>query len=188
MPNAVAMLKADHAKFRTLFARLENGGSESKQILSELEKELKIHSILEEELFYPTFREAANNDEQKDMYFEALEEHHVLDMILPEMKPLSADSDHFKAKATVLKELVEHHAGEEEEEMFPQAQEMLGEARMLRLGASMAERRQELEGQWESVLAGTFRKLQSAADKFMPTSVKEARGAKGEALERDEKR
>ena len=110
------------------------------------------------------------------MYFEAIEEHHVVDMLLPELKPLDASTDGFRAKATVLRELIEHHADEEETEMFAKAQHLLGDARLRELGAKIAARKEELEQQWASTLGGMLRKAQSVADKFAPTSLKDARG------------
>jgi hypothetical protein len=54
----------------------------------------------------------------KDLYCEVLEEHHVVDMVMSEIKKTKADSEEFGAKGKVLKDLVGHHAGEEENEMF----------------------------------------------------------------------
>jgi hypothetical protein len=180
MPNAIELLTRDHETLRALLPRLSDdtiGGTEKKEILARVEKELKIHAIVEEEIFYPAFKEAAKkSDEAKDMYYEALEEHHVVDMLLPEMKGLDGDSDGFKAKGKVLRELVEHHAGEEEREMFLQARELMDDRILMDLGIQMSERKQELDAQWDSVLAGAVRKVQSVADKFLPTRMKEVRG------------
>lgn len=180
MPNAIELLTLDHLKLRGLLPELANesiSAAEKKELLATVEKVLKIHSIVEEEIFYPAFKDAAKGkSEAKDMYYEALEEHHVVDMLLPEMKGLSADSDGFKAKAVVLKELVEHHAGEEEREMFLQARDLMDDRQLMDLGTRISERQQELDGQWDSFIAGTLRKVQSVADKFAPTKMKDIRG------------
>ncbi len=182
MQDAIGLLKDDHTKVRGLLAKLTDDATtpEAKEALVDtIEKEIKIHTMIEEELFYPAFREAAKENDDRDMYFEAVEEHHVVDMLLPELKPMSGSSDHFRGKAKVLKELIEHHAGEEEKDMFPRAKVLLSAERLQELGGTMAERKQELNEQWDSVIAGTMRKIQSAADKFLPSSLKDLRGEMG---------
>ena len=180
MPNAIELLTNDHQKLRGILPKLADesvSAAEKKDLLAIVEKELKMHSLVEEEIFYPAFKNAGKTDsEAKDMYFEAIEEHHVVDMLLPELKGLSADSDGFKAKATVLKELIEHHAGEEEREMFVQARELMDDRQLIDLGTRMSERKVELEEQWDSFIAGAMRKVQSVADKFSPTKLKDIRG------------
>ena len=86
----------------------------------QIDRELKVHTQIEEEIFYPAYREASRKKDDQKLYYEALEEHHVVDLVLPEMND-GENNEELKAKAKVLKELVEHHAGEEEKEMFPRA-------------------------------------------------------------------
>ena len=71
------------------------------------------------------------------MYMEALEEHHVVDLVLKELPQVDPADERFHAKMTVLSELVEHHADEEEEEMFPMAEKKLGSEELKELGARM---------------------------------------------------
>jgi hemerythrin superfamily protein len=178
MPNAIEHLVTDHERLRALLPKLADHGiaaDERKKLLEAVEQEIKMHALLEEEIFYPAFKEAASEREDRDMYFEAIEEHHVLDMLLPELKPLHPSTDGFRAKASVLRELLEHHADEEERDMFPKATALLGEARLLELGARMDTRRAELEKQWESTVGGLLRKAQSVAEKFAPTKMKDKR-------------
>jgi hemerythrin superfamily protein len=124
--DAIALLKEDHAAVRKLLDELEEAamhdGSEAGTLLETIEAELKVHTTIEEELFYPAFREAASRKDDTKLYYEAVEEHHVVDMVLPEMDKGEVGSPEFAAKAKVLKDLVEHHAGEEEKEMFPRTQ------------------------------------------------------------------
>lgn len=82
---------------------------------------MKVHTQIEEEIFYPAFQQSAQGEEEEQLYYEALEEHHVVDMVLPELKGTDEASEEFAAKAKVLKDLIEHHAKEEENEMFPKA-------------------------------------------------------------------
>jgi hypothetical protein len=81
------------------------------------------------------------------MFFEAAEEHHVVEMVLPELEASDPASDEFTAKAKVLKELIEHHAGEEEKEMFKRAKVLMDEDELEELGMRLEERKMELSGE-----------------------------------------
>jgi hypothetical protein len=178
MPNAIEVLRADHERLRQLLPMLADeaiASDKRRELLDEVEQAIKIHSLIEEEIFYPVYKEAANSKDAVDMYFESLEEHHVVDMLLPELKPLDASSDAFRAKAKVLRELFEHHAKEEEEDMFRKAAEMISAATMQEIGDRMQRRKIELDRQWDSTIGGALRKAQSVADKFLPSSVKDNR-------------
>ena len=54
---------------------------------------------------------------------EAVEEHHLVHVLIKELKKLKPSDEKFQAKFTVLGELVKHHIEEEENEMLPQAEE-----------------------------------------------------------------
>jgi hemerythrin superfamily protein len=140
--HAIKLLKDDHKQVRALLTRLEETTDKAvgqrERLLGSIEQELTIHTRIEEEIFYPAFREAARKKDDAKLYYEAVEEHHVVDMVLPEIKETGAESDQFAAKAKVLKDLVEHHAEEEETEMFPRARKLLTEDELLRLGGEMA--------------------------------------------------
>ena len=141
--DAIALLKQDHQKVRGLLKRFESSPSE--ELLDQIETELKIHTQIEEEIFYPAYRDAVEgNDEQEKLYYEALEEHHVVDLVLPEIKSTAESSEEFEAKGKVLKDLVEHHAEEEEKNMFPKARKAMGVAELRNLGMRLKDRKQEL--------------------------------------------
>jgi hemerythrin-like domain-containing protein len=149
-PDAIALLKSDHEKVRGLLGSLEKsaqrGGPRVEKLVSQIDTELKIHTTIEEEIFYPAFRDAVRAKDDKQMYYEAKEEHHVVDLVLPEVNEGDKAGEEFAAKAKVLKELVEHHAGEEEKEMFPKARKVLSRAELQDLGDRMAQRKKELGG------------------------------------------
>lgn len=149
MPNVLTMLKADHATVKKLLRELdettERSTRQRERLCTEIERELKVHSQLEEEIFYPAFKAAADKKRKDDdLFYEAREEHHVVDLVLPELMSANPKSKEFSAKATVLKELVEHHIREEEKEMFPQARKLFSEAELRALGDQTAERKEEL--------------------------------------------
>ena len=159
--DAIALLKQDHQKVRALLSDLEQtsgrAAGKRQKLLAEIEHELTVHTKIEEQIFYPAFRDAARKDDDGKLYFEALEEHHVVDLVLPEIKQTAADADEFAAKAKVLKDLVEHHAEEEESEMFPRAKTLLGREALMRLGQQLTEAKAAMAGR----ASGSSRRLAS---------------------------
>jgi len=147
-PDAIALLKEDHEKVRGLLGDLEKssmrGGPRAQKLVAQIDKELEIHTTIEEEIFYPAFRDAVRTKDDKKMYYEAKEEHHVVKLVLPEVKEGGMAVEEFAAKCKVLKELVEHHADEEEKEMFPEARKVLSRPELQELGDRMATRKKEL--------------------------------------------
>ena len=146
-PDAIALLKADHENMRELLSQLEEAeGDERQRTLKTIEHELKVHTQIEEDIFYPAFREAAEKEDDRELYFEALEEHHVVDLVLPEIKATAPEAEEFPAKAKVLKDLVEHHAEEEETEMFPRARKLMDREQLAELGQQLAEAKASMNG------------------------------------------
>ena len=143
-PDAIKLLKTDHEKVRTLLGQFEKAtGARREKLRAQLDRELKVHTQIEEEIFYPAYREAARKKDDQKLYYEAIEEHHVVDLVLPEMNE-GENNEELKAKAKVLKELVEHHADEEEKEMFPRAKKLLDKDQLRALGEQMQLRKKTL--------------------------------------------
>jgi hemerythrin-like domain-containing protein len=146
--NAIQLLKEDHRKVKDLLGQLIDTTTRAektrRQLLDKIEQELSIHTRLEEEIFYPAFRKGGNPDYQK-LYFEALEEHRAVeDLVLPDLKKTEPGSEKFSGRAKVLKELIEHHADEEEKDMFRKANQSMSKEELAELGTRMSERKQEL--------------------------------------------
>jgi hemerythrin-like domain-containing protein len=139
--DAIAILKEDHERVRGLLAELEKttekAGSKREKLLATIEQELKVHTKIEEDVFYPAFFDACQKTDDKKLYYEAIEEHHVVDLVLPEIKQADPSTARFAAKAKVLKDLVEHHAEEEESEMFPRARTLMDRQELLHLGEEL---------------------------------------------------
>jgi hemerythrin superfamily protein len=193
MPNAITMLKSDHATVKRLLRELaetsERAVKHRETLVSQIERELKTHAQIEEEVFYPAFKAVTRNSDAQDLFYEAAEEHHVADMVLPALKAANPKSHEFKAKAKVLKDLIEHHIKEEETQMFVVARQLFDEDQLRELGDLMQARRDSIEAMWASPFLRPVKKLQSAAHKLMPTKMKVAKAdAIGRALERDELR
>jgi tRNA G37 N-methylase Trm5 len=114
------LLKADHRRVEELFSQFEQADKRTKAgIAEEALTQLEIHAAVEEELVYPAIREAIDNPDTVD---KAKEEHHVVKLLIKELRKMDAGEDEFVPKFTVVGELVHHHVEEEEQEMFPQAE------------------------------------------------------------------
>ena len=140
--NVLKMLKKDHSAVKSLFNEFDKTGKSShekrRELFEVIRRELQIHSKAEEEIFYPAFREVAEKKDDLKLYYEAIEEHHVVDNVLPELKGTDPGTEVFAAKAKVLKDLVEHHAKEEETKMFPRARKLMNREELVRLGEQLA--------------------------------------------------
>jgi len=131
--DALSLLTADHNRVRGLFARFE-AAQEAEDVATMTElaaqcfRELQVHTTIEEEIFYPQVK--GTDDEIRELVDEGLQEHHVVDVLMEEMQALEPGSDEWVAKFTVLMENVEHHAEEEETEMFPPLRRALSAERL----------------------------------------------------------
>jgi hypothetical protein len=138
--KATDLLKKQHKEVKALFKKVEKteNARERRQLMEEISQQLEVHTQIEEEIFYPAVRESGKKAEE--MVDEAYEEHHVVKLVLKELPQVDPEDERFDAKMTVLSELVEHHAEEEEDEMFKIAEKALGKERLNELGEEMAQR------------------------------------------------
>lgn len=143
--DALSLLKEDHDKVKKLLKDLdsttERGVKTREQLFNKIKQELEIHEAIEEEIFYPALKD---HPKTKELTLEAYEEHHIVDLVMAEIEAIPFDQETWGAKFTVMKENVEHHIEEEEEEMFKQAKQVFDEDELSQLGESMAKRKQEL--------------------------------------------
>jgi hemerythrin-like domain-containing protein len=146
--GAMEMLKEDHAKVQKAFKEFEKMDREDsetmKQLVQTVCEDLKVHTTLEEEIFYPAVREAIDDE---DIMNEAAVEHETAKMLIDQLENMGPDDPSFHATFTVLGEYVKHHIKEEEAEMFPQAKKTGLDFEDL--GQRMKERKQELVGETE---------------------------------------
>jgi hemerythrin superfamily protein len=146
--DAIALLKEDHAKVRKLLEQLEKAQAPGRrdELLEKISLEVDVHAQIEEEIFYPAFKEASRKKDDRKMFFEAQAEHGAVKTLMPDLQQADRASDEFAGKAKVLKELIEHHAEEEEKEMFPRAKSLLSKEELEELGLRLLERKQALLG------------------------------------------
>ena len=136
--KATDLLKKQHRQVEKLFKQCENAKQprQRRELMDQIVEMLKIHTKIEEEIFYPAVRELGTS-KAEEMIDEAFEEHHVVDLVLAELPKVDPEDERFEAKLTVLSELVEHHVEEEEGELFPMAEKKLGAERIKELGQKM---------------------------------------------------
>lgn len=119
-PEVILMLRHDHKLVNKLFAQYAEADHHGKAgIARRTMQALEMHTALEEKVVYPAFRKAF---EDKAMIDEAIQEHHLVHVLLRELKTLKPGHATFDAKFAVLRELIRHHVDEEECHMFPKAE------------------------------------------------------------------
>ena len=142
--DAIALLKADHRKVEELFEKFEKakGADRKKALAEQICTELVVHTVIEEEIFYPAC--AAEIDDE-DLLDEAYVEHDGAKVLVAEIIAGSPDQEFYDAKVSVLSEMIDHHVEEEEkrgEGLFSKAK--AADMDLMALGERMAERKQEL--------------------------------------------
>ena len=142
-PDAIKLLEADHKVVSTLFKDYDNTESAAKKakLSEQICLALKVHTQIEEEIFYPASREALKAN-QEEMVDEAVVEHASAKALITEIEQMEVGEDLYDAKVKVLGELIEHHVGEEEKEYFPACRKT--DMDMTALGSRMAARKDEL--------------------------------------------
>jgi len=144
-PLALELLMTDHRKVEDLFAQYEDvkDGDEGarRELAERICAELKVHTQLEEELFYPWLRENLDDDDM-DMVEEAQVEHNGAKDLIEQIEGASDIDDEYNAKVKVLGEYVKHHVNEEENEIFPKVSDQQEE--LDEVGQEMAARKGEL--------------------------------------------
>jgi hemerythrin superfamily protein len=139
--DAIALLKADHDKAQKLFKEYEDAKGEGRKekLARQICLELTVHTIIEEEIFYPACKDAV----EEDLLKEAFVEHDAAKLLIAEIEANEDGSDEFfDAKVQVLSEQIDHHVKEEEEDLFPQARK--ADLDLDALGEQLAARKREL--------------------------------------------
>ena len=151
--NAIDMLMDDHKRVQKLFKdfeKLDHDDEESVQELVEMTcMELQIHSVLEEELFYPAVRTHVDAPHVEDRLNRSEVEHEAADELIAKLQDLGPEDAMYAAYFGVLSEYVRHHMREEEKELFPAAS-TAGGIDLQQLGEDMRQRRDQLFAEIES--------------------------------------
>jgi hemerythrin superfamily protein len=152
-PTAIDLLKDDHEKVKKAFKefeKMDRSDTETcRQLVRSVCEDLRVHTTLEEEIFYPAVREAIDDE---DIMNEASVEHETAKTLIEQLENMEPDDPNYHATFTVLGVYVLHHVKEEEGEMFPQAKKAEG-LDLEALGEQMRARKEELVGQQEQAEA-----------------------------------
>jgi hemerythrin-like domain-containing protein len=141
--DAITLLTDDHEKVSKLLKQIDETTDRAvktrEELFTKLKRELTVHEIIEEEIFYPALKE---HPRAREIVLEAYEEHNVVDMVMAEIEGVPYDDETWAAKFTVMMENIEHHVEEEETEMFKQARQVFDRAELEQLGERMAARKE----------------------------------------------
>jgi hemerythrin superfamily protein len=139
--NAIDLLEGQHREVEELFGKLEKASGREKQAtFKQIADKLAVHAAIEERDFYP----AVKAKRTEDILLESLEEHLGIKRVLADLLALKAGDETFDAKAKVLKEQVEHHVGEEENDLFPKVKKIMDEETLVAIAQQMTATQEEL--------------------------------------------
>lgn len=147
--DGLQLLTADHRTVEDLFARFEKAsGVEAKaELVKKICTELKVHTMIEEEIYYPAVRGKVEDADLDEAYVE----HDSAKLLVNELEAAEPDERFYDAKVKVLQELIEHHVKEEEKQrdnLFQQTR--AADIDLEALGARLAARKAELMEKAES--------------------------------------
>ncbi len=131
--DALELLTMQHDEVEALFGRIEDNDdpNEKTALFNELADKLAAHATMEEKLFYPSVM----GEETEELLLESTEEHLSVKRVLADMLAMDVEEDRFDAKLTVVKELVRHHARDEEEgQLFAKVREIFSAEELTALG------------------------------------------------------
>ncbi len=131
------LLIKQHDKVKAIFARLERGRPPLEPALEELANNLAAHMAIEQELYYPRRQKGRRGPRPREL-------RRALPLGwssgLKRLLATATDDEAFAARVTAVKELIEHHVEEEEDDLFPKVDKKLGEDALAALGKQMKAR------------------------------------------------
>jgi hemerythrin superfamily protein len=141
--KATQLLKSQHRAAEKLFGELEKGRPAAAPArVQELVSSLGAHMVIEQELFYPAVKQF-----KPDLVLESFEEHAAAQVGMERLLLTDPQDESFIARVTTLKEMIQHHVEEEEEDLFPRVEKKMEAAELIALGARMKARYDELVGE-----------------------------------------
>jgi hypothetical protein len=139
---AVRLLKEDHREVEKMFDEFEQLDDEQEklELFNRIAMALKVHTQIEEEIFYPEER----GDVEDDMLDEAFVEHDGAKKLIAEIEAMEPGDQYYDAKVKVLGEYIKHHVKEEEQPGGIFAQAKKGDEDLDEMGERIAARKEEL--------------------------------------------
>ena len=141
--SAIDLLESQHREVEKLFQKIEKAskGEEKMRLFEEIADKLAIHAAIEEHHFYPAVKEKRT----EDILLESVEEHLVIKRTMADFLKLDVGDVQFDPKIKVLKEEVQHHVGEEENDLFPKVKKIMSADELAALEQEMTAEQDELE-------------------------------------------
>ena len=134
--TATEFLKRQHrealAMVKTLEGRDGNLSAADLQVFGKLKSALVFHTAVEEQIFY---HELANDQATKHLIHEAYLEHRTVDDLLVQLTV--APPDQWPKHPARLRREISHHIAEEENDLFPKAEQLLGKSKLKEMGWQM---------------------------------------------------
>lgn len=151
--HAIKLLEQDHREVESLFKQFDETKSKPKRIdiVNKVCRALTIHADLEEQVFYPESRAVLKADDEA-MVDEAVVEHATLKQLMLALKGKRPTDKLFEAHVTVLKEYVQHHVKEEENDYFKKVEKTSLD--LLAIGDKMLKLKARLEKKMPAPAAG----------------------------------
>jgi len=147
--NAFDVLEEDHREVEEWFDEYDELRDSDEDRKAELAEKiclaLKVHTQIEEEIFYPQAREATKDN---DLIDEAVVEHATVKNLIDEIEAMEVGDEFYDAKIRVLGEMVKQHIKEEEDELFPELQSTKMD--LDSVGKKLAERKQDLMAEMQA--------------------------------------
>ncbi|WP_421932483.1 hemerythrin domain-containing protein [Phenylobacterium sp.] len=144
-PLAISLLKKDHREVDDMFDEYEQleKDAEKLALFNKIALALKVHTQIEEEIFYPEER----GDVEDDMMDEAYVEHDGAKKLIAEIEAMKPSDEYYDAKVKVLGEYIKHHVKEEEQPGGIFAQAKKGDEDLDAMGERLKARKEELMAQ-----------------------------------------
>jgi hemerythrin-like domain-containing protein len=139
--EATNFLKHQHREVEALFkkALATKESTERLTLFKQIDRSLRLHSIIEEEIFYPEVKRRVDKSQERLEVAEAFEEHNLVKITIEGLEKLDPASEQFQAKLVVLSDLVQHHVDEEESTMFKMAHHVFEKPELEEIGTRLEE-------------------------------------------------
>ena len=140
--TATELLKNDHLKAMSLIGELEAADRQvgtvqtNTDAFNHLNELLMMHTLIEEEVFYPAMKEF---DESRDLARSLRKGHKEFERLLSHLSTMAPNVEEFQTTLANLRESIERHIDEEENELFPLAEEFCDQKRLQEMGRQMQE-------------------------------------------------
>lgn len=139
------LLEKDHVNLKDLLNQLTASpgatGKKRDNLFKTFATQLALHAKAEETIVYPRLK---GLDELRDKVVEGIEEHQQAEQLLGTLAEMPSDGDQWSATLKELKQALEHHVQEEEDEVFPAARELIAEDELAELGDTVEQEKKEM--------------------------------------------